>query len=76
MSRYKTQIPACMTREQYKAWKQMCGAWSPVAGPCTDCTPGFQARMKVAGKCDHPEIVFEEDEEGFVYGRKPNRSGK
>lgn len=25
---------------------------------CTDCTPEYQAQMKAAGRCEHPEVKF------------------
>ncbi len=68
---FRRETPACFTEQQFVAWREAGQGWSPLAGPCTDCTPGFQARMKVAGKCEHPEMIFDEDEDGFVYGRKP-----
>ena len=40
-------------------------------GPCTDCTPSFQTRMKRQGRCAHPETMFGLDAEGAVYGYWP-----
>lgn len=39
--------------------------------PCRDCQPGYQTRMKRAGRCAHPETMFTFDAEGGVYGYWP-----
>jgi len=68
---FKGEVPMCFTPMQYKAWRALARFSHASDGPCTDCTPGFQARMKQAGKCEHPEIEFDEDEDGVIVGRRP-----
>lgn len=44
---------------------------SKCANPCRDCQPGYQVRMKRAGRCAHPETQFSVDADGGVYGYWP-----
>jgi hypothetical protein len=74
--KFEGPVPRCFSRRQYELWKSVARGWRDVVSPCTDCTPGFQAAMKVAGKCEHPEMVFDEDEDGFAYGRMPRKGDK
>lgn len=41
------------------------------AGPCTDCTPTYQLRMRKRGLCEHPETVFTIGQDGGVFGMWP-----
>jgi hypothetical protein len=72
---FLTKVPSCFTEPQYEAWKEAARQAIPTWGPCTDCTPGYQARMKIAGKCEHPEIKFEYDDDEAIYGRLPRKEG-
>lgn len=56
--------PRCATPEQYAAWPKL-ARLTKRAKFCHDCTPGYQARMKIAGRCDHPEVKFD-DEGGYT----------
>lgn len=59
----------CATPEQYAAWLEIARWHGPGrAGFCADCTPGYQARMKIEGRCEHPEVWFD-DEGGRVGAR-------
>lgn len=35
---------------------------------CRDCTPGYAEKMRRARLCDHPQVKFKIDEDGFVAG--------
>ena len=68
------QAPLCFaSQDLFRLW-----ATAPVAvrctNPCRDCQPGYQTRMKRAGRCAHPETMFALDEEGAVYGYWPRAS--
>lgn len=41
------------------------------SGPCTDCTPTYQLRMKKRGLCEHPETMFTVGQDGGVFGVWP-----
>lgn len=56
--------PRCVTPEQYALWLEAASASAsrlPRLGLCADCNPGYQARMKLAGLCDHPDVLFDDD---------------
>ena len=35
---------------------------------CEDCLPEFQREMIRKNQCQHPEVIFRVDEDGFVSG--------
>lgn len=53
--------PRCFdSAEQYSAWRNLLtysGNNLP-SGYCTDCTPGFKARMEESGRCQWPLTTF------------------
>lgn len=82
MTRYKkmvtfsTKIPRCWPIESladYKLWREASYVASPnpKSSICEDCTPEYQARMLELKKCENPEIIFDVDEDGFIYGKLP-----
>ena len=70
----KDSLLSCFTPEQYRLWRSRLPR-NPSAA-CSECTPGYQARMKQAGRCDNPDVFFEEDEEGATVGRFPRFRSK
>lgn len=70
--KFKNAYPKCFeSLNDYRAWRKASRIAYPRFGPCTDCTPGFQSRMKVEGRCEHPQIKFkvvEDGIEGFLPG--------
>lgn len=47
------------------------------SGFCTDCTPEYKAKMLAANRCEHPEIRFCLDQDGFIQGTaKPIPEGE
>lgn len=60
--------PACTTAENYKIWKEVAHRAIPQYGFCEDCLPEYQAKMIRCYRCEHPEAIFEKDEDGFVCG--------
>ena len=89
--KFKGAYPKCFeSLTQYHEWKKASRISYPRFGPCTDCTPEFQDKMKEEFRCEHPQIKFkvvEDGVEGFLsasgndQGRdeaaraKPRRSG-
>jgi hypothetical protein len=66
--------PLCFqSAEQYALWKQAEAAAKQYskAEHCVDCQPAYQAKMLAAGRCEHPETRFREDEIGFTEGYRP-----
>lgn len=60
-------FPRCITHEQWKLWRATRPS-AGVAGLCEDCTPEYQNKMCLTGKCDHPEILFYVDKDGLLFG--------
>lgn len=68
-------IPKCFeTDEQFMLWiKSDDGARghyravnkTPI---CNDCTAAYAASMRLAGRCEHPEVRFERNAEGEMVG--------
>lgn len=54
-------VPACATETEYDAWKDAARRYRTALGFCADCTPGYQAQMKIEGRCEHPEVWFDDD---------------
>jgi hypothetical protein len=64
--------PACFTPEQWTLWrKPHHSIYVPAKHACEDCTPEYQAEMRSARRCDHPETIFKRDADGFVSGHRP-----
>lgn len=62
-----TRTPNCATPEQYQAWRQIARRILPGnAGFCEDCTPEYAVEMRLQGRCEHPEIIFDEHGNGCV----------
>ena len=38
---------------------------------CRDCTRAYQEEQLLAGNCNHPEVRFKTDKDGFVTGYAP-----
>ena len=56
---------SCVAPEEYNLWLEAAKIAGPGgAGFCTDCTPEYAAKMRDAGKCDHPEIIFAHNGDG------------
>lgn len=60
----------CFTQQQYLSWQQMAKRVSTRRRNdyCEDCLPEFQRAMIAQNKCQHPEVVFRTDEDGFMAG--------
>lgn len=65
--------PLCFaSEEQWKFWNNQ--ARYSRAGPsgyCSDCTPEYQSEMLRARRCEHPNVLFGVDNEGFLCGSRP-----
>ncbi len=63
-------ISKCFTVQQYQAWQQMAKRVQTRNRNdyCEDCLPEFQRAMKENNKCQHPEVIFRMDEDGFMAG--------
>jgi hypothetical protein len=69
--RMPTTTPKCFhNHQQFVSWMATAritgGCYE--AGYCTDCTPEYKARMTVANRCEHHEIRFTWDQDGFIQG--------
>ncbi|NBW12325.1 MAG: hypothetical protein EBR82_30270 [Caulobacteraceae bacterium] len=84
MTKYKKQVtfgspmPKCWPIEEIKnfnLWKDAAriSMVNQKSSVCEDCTPEYQARMIDEGKCENPEVVFDVDEDGFIFGRLPRQ---
>jgi hypothetical protein len=60
-------LPRCVSSEDYRAWNKL-QPRAGKAGFCEDCTPTFKMTMMDLGRCDHPEIRFCRDDDGFLTG--------
>lgn len=66
---FSEKIPKCFdTRAEYRAWKQCARMAYPALWVCTDCTPDYQERMKAQGRCENPQVQFQQDESGSIEG--------
>lgn len=53
--------PACFdSAQQYREWKELArlSKVSPTNSYCNDCTPEYQSRMIVEGRCGYPTVRF------------------
>lgn len=69
-----SKVPPCFTEAQWVLWitphaRNIKMGRRP--SPCEDCLPSYQAEMLAAKRCEHPEVVFERDADGFISGRLP-----
>lgn len=70
--------PLCFASpEQYKNWVKAAracarGSKELISGFCTDCTPEYQAQMIELNRCEHPDVQFAVDRDGFMSGYRPN----
>ena len=66
---FSSRVPFCFeSADQYKKWKEKARIAYAEAHVCTDCTPEYQARMKAEGRCENPQVQFQQDDDGFVSG--------
>lgn len=65
---FKNKWPSCTEPTVYRLWKEATTRAIPQYGFCTDCTPEYQSKMIRAGRCEHPEVLFEIDKDGFICG--------
>lgn len=63
-------ISRCLTQQQYLSWLQMAKrVRTRIRNDyCEDCLPEYQGEMIRNNRCQHPEVVFQVDEDGFVTG--------
>jgi len=63
-------LSKCLTQQQYLAWQQMARrVRTRIKNDyCEDCLPEFQSEMLKKNQCQHPEVTFRVDEDGFVSG--------
>lgn len=54
--------PRCATAAQYEAWEALSKHTTGLrAGFCSDCTLEYQDRMKREGRCEHPNVKFDQE---------------
>lgn len=61
--------PACFSPRIFKLWEQANTSipkGTRCESHCRDCMPSYQLRMKRAGRCEHPEVMFAFEEDGIV----------
>lgn len=63
-------LSKCLTQQQYVSWQQMAKRVGTRSKNdyCEDCLPEFQREMIRRNCCQHPEVVFRVDEDGFISG--------
>ena len=65
-------LPACFSEIRfYRNWRAMvprCGSSDRDVTICADCLPSYQMRMKRAGRCSNPGVVFRFTEDGAIVG--------
>lgn len=68
-----TTAPLCfMEPRMFALWMNSSGPKDDCqAGPCTDCLPAYQLRMKKQGRCAHPETNFGVRDDGGIFGWWP-----
>ena len=76
MSYDENNHPKCFTCTQWAEWLDIEPVFRPYTlegqlFPCADCVPAYQARMIKENKCEHPEVVFALDRDGFPTGKMP-----
>jgi len=66
--------PLCFdSRNQYELWKLAGLTTGGVSsGICTDCTPEYQTEMLLQERCTDPTIKFGIDDDGLIFGYRPN----
>ena len=75
--KFETDVPRCFTYQQYALWKAVAREVTPgIVGPCADCTPTYQRRMKKQGRCEREIIRFRWDEDGLCEGFMPPLTSK
>lgn len=57
-------VPRCFASES--DWLEWISALERAHSPCEDCSSAYKARMLAAGRCERPETVFVDTEEGEV----------
>lgn len=67
---FHKEYPLCFaSKEQYASWGELArGSTRALYGPCTDCLPKYQAEMIKEKRCEHPEVQFAVDSDGFISG--------
>lgn len=56
--------PKCFdSQQQYDEWHNVATSvyhykHDRVTPYCVDCTPEYAARMREAGRCEHPDVIF------------------
>jgi len=72
--------PRCAnSTEEYEEWRRFSRFQFLPAGFCTDCTPDYKCKMMREGRCDYPEIEFDENDDGYLpedYNDKPTKPKK
>lgn len=59
--------PMCFwSQRQFALWSASNEVQKPCESPCADCLPTFQLRMKKLGRCEHPETMFDFDQDAIV----------
>jgi len=72
--------PRCSNSpEEYAEWRRFSRFQYLPSGFCTDCTPDYKCKMMREGRCDYPEIEFDENDDGYLpedYHDKPEKPKK
>ena len=69
-------VPLCSNQDNYERWRdasRTCNSTTLIAGFCSDCSRKFQVAMIEQDRCEHPEVRFREDEDGWVEGYIPKK---
>lgn len=77
--KFKGAYPKCFeSLAQYHDWRKVARVSYPRFGPCTDCTPDFQERMKKEYRCEQPQIKFRLVEDGYegFFSASDNNKGR
>jgi hypothetical protein len=67
--------PSCIDQAPYALWLKASKRYKTgqlMSGFCTDCLPAFQKAKIAEGRCDHPDVKFYTDEDGFIDGYLPS----
>lgn len=67
-------MPNCTDKDSWRRWENVLKTYGKDVRPgrayfCTDCTPEFAKKHRRTGTCNHPNIVFKFDKDGFIEGR-------
>lgn len=66
---FSGKYPKCFeSAKQYREWKSYARVAQGSEWVCTDCTPQFQARMKSEGRCENPQVQFQQSHDGATVG--------